>query len=79
MRDALSCKLATRHNAAFVFFHPDCTVGIGFSPILSTKGTRGLSPPIEEFRLAPKTNRKSIRYTAEVKQNRGLICGNFAA
>jgi hypothetical protein len=46
----------TLHNAAFVFFHPDCTVGIGISPILSIKkdsravtADRGISPHPEDL------------------------------
>jgi hypothetical protein len=66
------------YNAVFVFFHPDYTVGIGISPILSAKGTRGLSPPIEEFRLTPKTKRKVSKYATEVKRNRGLVCDSLA-
>jgi hypothetical protein len=66
----LTCR--NRNNAVFVFSHPDYTVGIGISPILSTTRTRGLSPPIEEFRLAPKTYAESIGYTEDVKRKCGL-------
>jgi len=42
-------------NANYQNAHPDFTVGTGVPPVQSRfGGSRGLSPPIEEFHLTPK-------------------------